>query len=118
MTMFSNSIKSSMITEYGCDECGHPIFKIIPMVLNNNSPQPKNRCKKCGYVTEIKKAAKFQWAASLHSTVSRLCTPEELVKLRLDPAKFIPTLNAKLATDNKPEVEFTSNTNPPMIREK
>ena len=115
MSTFSNSIKSSTITEYGCDECGHPIFKIVPKVLNNNSPLPANRCEKCGYVTEFKKAARFQWAASLHSTVSRLCTPGELATLRLDPIKFLPTLNAKLVTDGKPEVKLESSKTPPTI---
>jgi len=108
------------IIEHGCKRCGGKILKPSLVPLDPNAP-PKpsaTTCEECNYETVASEMCGFQCSYQTHSALCRLCTSDELKQCRLDPSKFIATLNRKLLADGKKGLEVDTMTKPPTVSQK
>ena len=108
------------VVEHGCKQCGGKIMKpsLVPFLLGAPPKPSATTCEECGYETDASKMCGFQCSHQIHSSLHRLCTAGQLKQCRLDPRKFIATLNSELVANGKKELEVDATTKPPTVREK
>lgn len=105
------------VTEYGCERCGGLLIKPEPKQLGTATPQAANLCDECGHVTNPRDMCGFQCSPQIQSTLRRLCSPEELQNLRLDPQDGIGMVNPKLAERRKSPLGVDESSDPPLLFE-
>jgi hypothetical protein len=108
------------IEEKACEHCGNPIMEVATKPLATDKvPKLINVCDACGHTTPPDCVIRFQWPSRLKSIVEKLCTPDELKRLRCDPINFInETLNARLKSAGSPQIEVDKATAPITLQVK
>lgn len=85
-------------------------------VDTRSTSRPPNECQHCGHLTDFRQTTGFQCDPGLYALLLRICTLEEMNKLRLDPAQFIGLVNRKLGTDARFRLQADLTTDPPTLQ--